>query len=656
MFCLLCHFTSLGQLPDTISSKINSLNTEKEKISYLLEVSSNTFRSNPDLNWAVLTEAERRVEKTDDELLLMEVKIKKGIYFLYKDEFDSARGLYNEVLEMAIKKNDSARMAIAYNEIGTTYYNESNDKQALANYIKSYRIFEKLQDTLRLGSITNNMGNVYRYLKEPEKAVDFFRKAIRYKLLLNDSSILSSTYHNMAISKRELNQPDSALYYFGLAKKIRERNNDQLGLSKSYVSIANIMLESGQLDSAVYYFTKSIDIGNRLGNYNSVAVDLISRSEAYYKLGRLRLCIEDATKGLKMVSDVRSKKDAFKILADANARLENYQESYQYQKWYAQLSDSIYESDRISSLRELQVQFDTELKDAEIQQLAAQNQIQVLEAEQDRQFRIILIILAISLIAIATLLYVRFRSKTKTNQLLESKNLALNELNYTKDRLFSIISHDLKSPLSSFHTITKSLTDNWDKIEKEQLKSFIENLRDSSKEVHNMMDNLLRWALSQTGQLKYNPVRINGPEVVDDIVLQLATALKANNLEIEKHYNQVLTIDADTDYLKIILRNLISNAIKFSDMGKTITLIIEEKGDAQIISVQDQGIGIKAEDIEKLFASSTSSHEIKNSQHKGTGLGLTLCRELMEKMGGKIEVSSEYQKGTVFSLVFSKAA
>lgn len=235
-------------------------------------------------------------------------------------------------------------------------------------------------------------------------------------------------------------------------------------------------------------------------------------------------------------------------------------------------------------------------------------------------------------------------------------NQQLASLNQTKNRLFSIISHDLKSPLSSFHLITKSLTENWDNLEKDQLKDFLITLRDSSANVRDMMDNLLKWALAQTDQLQYDPESLNPVEIIDGVKSQLLSVAQLKETEIHIQQEESLKIEADRAFLEIIVRNLISNALKYSDVQKRIDVLISGEDNCGVIEVKDQGVGMDQEQVDKLLSGSLVAHDIQNSSEKGTGLGLMLCKELVQRMNGSIEVSSKRNEGTIFRISFPKAA
>ncbi|QSE97432.1 tetratricopeptide repeat-containing sensor histidine kinase [Fulvivirga lutea] len=645
-----------AQLPDSISLQIKNIPQKEDKVKFLLDYSDKALRTNSELHYALVREAQRIAQDLNEPGLLAMSEKRIAMNVQYQNQLDSARSLYLQILTKRGNDLDSSFIAEVYSEIGATYYYEANDKMALESWIKCFRIAEAVNNQALLARITNNIGATYGYLEDYKNAIYYINKAIGYKWQLGDTAALGSSYHNMGIYISELFSYDSARYFFKKSIVIKQKYDDQKGLAKTYNSLAVLYDNERKYDSALYMNTKALELDLAVGDSIAYSIDLGNRAEYYLKLGRYKDGISPAEQSIKLLKNVNAKSDMYKILAQLYEGNGQYKEASENWSKYAYLNDSIVSAEQEQSLQELQVKFDTELKETEIAKLESENEIQRLQQERDKQFRLLLVAVLAAVIIIALLLYRSYKKENASKKVLDTQNQELKELNFTKDRLFSIISHDLKSPLSSFHTITKSLTDNWERLEKEQLKSFVENLRDSSKEVHDMMDNLLRWALNQTGQLNYNPTELQVSAVLEDISNQLSVAAEANKITINRMFSSEVKLKADLDYLKIITRNILSNAIKFSNMGESIDILVEENEKESRISIKDRGVGMNSEQVKIILGETTSVHDIKNSDKKGTGLGITLSKELLNKMGGKLEVESEENKGTTFRLIFPKAA
>jgi signal transduction histidine kinase len=224
----------------------------------------------------------------------------------------------------------------------------------------------------------------------------------------------------------------------------------------------------------------------------------------------------------------------------------------------------------------------------------------------------------------------------------------LKELNATKDKFFNIVAHDLKNPFTSLLGSSELLFQNIHQMDHEKIKTLALILNDSAKGGYAILQNLLDWSRSQTGLLKFNPERINLNDLINENIsnLQLLAVNKEINLYSEAEEN--IYIFADKNMINTVLRNLLSNAVKFTrKSGKVVVRAIIDS-DEIIISVKDTGIGISEENIEKLFRIDTKYSMPGTNNEQGTGLGLKLSKEFVEKQGGKIWVESIENQGSEF--------
>jgi signal transduction histidine kinase len=554
----------------------------------------------------------------------------------------------------------SLEQAEYFNSRASVVYYRGDYDAAIDFFLKSNRIYVALDDKPGQSRILNNLGAISEINNDFEGAKKYFIQSIEIKLVLNDSIGLSRSYNNLGLVLARLGNYEAAVEQYLKSVAIKEKLNDVAGLGSSYNNLAIEYKNLGRWNDAIKYSKLSLAIEKRLGRVGNQVNAYDNLAGTYYSLKNYPLGLKYADSALvaaKKADDPTFLKDVYQTFFKLHQALGNYKQALDFHLKHIAVRDSLVSAERTAHLDELKEKYESEIKERKINELEQEQLVSQLKAETDRQQKLLLLVLSLFVLGMAVLFYSRFRTKTKLNKQLDVANRELKELNATKDHLFAIISHDLKSPLSSFHTITKSLTDNWERIEKEQLKEFIVSLKDSSKEVHDMMDNLLRWALTQTGQLRFNPELVDPMEVTATVRKQLEGALLASNMTIEEIASSTARVKADKEYLQIVLRNLLSNAIKYSNMNTQVQVIVAESERGVEIKVKDQGAGIKEEDVVKLFSGdSTRVHDIRNVTNKGTGLGLLLCRELMDKMGGSIEVKSEWGKGSEFSLIFPKAA
>lgn len=234
-------------------------------------------------------------------------------------------------------------------------------------------------------------------------------------------------------------------------------------------------------------------------------------------------------------------------------------------------------------------------------------------------------------------------------QIIKENETRLRELNATKDRFFSIIAHDLKSPFNSIVGFSNLLLEQIHDQNFKEIERYATVIQESSERAMNLLMNLLEWSQAQTGKIEYNPQNIDLVTIINEVVELSNDTARQKPIAILKKLPLNLPVVADKAMINTILRNLISNGIKFTNPGGEVIISTQQKEKQLIVSVADNGVGIKKEDIDKLFRIDYSHSTIGTNKETGTGLGLLLCKELIEMQGGKIWVESEVEKGSVFS-------
>lgn len=240
----------------------------------------------------------------------------------------------------------------------------------------------------------------------------------------------------------------------------------------------------------------------------------------------------------------------------------------------------------------------------------------------------------------------------RLNEMLWDSETRLKDLNASKDKFFSIISHDLRSPFTSIIGFAEVMLEDIETLTKDEIKEFTNSIYKSSKNIQNLLENLLQWSRVQTGRIEFNPINFDLNNLINDVIalFQVNAARKKINLisSVEKNY----TVRADKFMIDTVLRNLVSNSIKFTNSGGEIKVNVEELSEKELtISVSDNGVGIKEEVIEKLFKIDSHVTTKGTEKEKGTGIGLILCKEFVEKHEGKIWVESKIDEGSQFKFI-----
>jgi signal transduction histidine kinase len=234
---------------------------------------------------------------------------------------------------------------------------------------------------------------------------------------------------------------------------------------------------------------------------------------------------------------------------------------------------------------------------------------------------------------------------------LKQTNLELHKLNNTKDRLFSIIAHDLRSPFNTILGFSDLLIESVDKEDINQISNYARFVHDASLQVFNLLENLLCWARSQTNEIKYNPTNTDLDEIVHDNLDLLKESFLKKELKVVTDGYENYPVFVDLDMLRTILRNLLINAIKFTPKGGVISLKTEKLGNLVKLSVIDNGVGISKEDLQLLTIAGEQRNTKGTDGEFGSGLGLVLCNEFIIRNNGRLVIESEPGKGSTFSVL-----
>jgi signal transduction histidine kinase len=242
----------------------------------------------------------------------------------------------------------------------------------------------------------------------------------------------------------------------------------------------------------------------------------------------------------------------------------------------------------------------------------------------------------------------------ETNAQLVARENELKKLNNTKDKYFSIIAHDIKNPLSALMNLSHIIIEKFDTLTDDKIQEFNKMIHESANNLHTLLENLLYWARANTNKIKYNPENIKLKTVINNIFLINKLSAIQKNIQLVDNTDNY-EVYADLQMLTSIMRNLVSNAIKFTREGGKIEITGSNQGRTIDISIADNGVGMSEEDIDKLFRLDTHFSGRGTNNEAGTGLGLILVKEFVEKNQGKISVWSEPGKGSIFTFSIPNA-
>lgn len=612
-----------------------------------------------------------------------------GIGYYYLNNIDSSIYFFEVALRRYREAKDTFGISACVNNLGILYSRISDFRKGIDYYFQALSLKESQNDSVGMAKTYNNIGHLFFELEEPYKALNYFQLSLDlHKKIPGDSIFYPLSYMNIGIVYKYLGkenigvseqiiqdkqleffknaQNDSTLYYFEKAlflfnkalKGFKELKNP-VEYNKVLSMKAEIYVYMGNYEKAenlfleVYSFFKGI---NHL-NY-------LSRS-AYY-LGSYYLLSKEFDKAHKFLTEaIQSYHTKYSIrvlssyhgLSKALYKMQNYKAAADTLFEAINIRDSLDYYDLQSKLNEIESKYEDEKKDRKIELLEKDKQIMTNE-------RYILIISVLLLGTIIFAIFFILRSKNKMNKKLNQKNKELEEAialledskqklnaaNEAKDKFFSIMAHDLKNPIAGFKQVTEILSEDIDDFDETERRNFIEEMKFSSKRLYDLLENLLTWSRSQRGAIQPNLSQNDLYKVTEMTLDHIYNQARNKKIELKNNIPEDTFAQFDPNLTSTIIRNLVSNSIKYSNEDSSIEINLEKdtENNAFIIEVRDYGIGMDEKTMKKLFRIDSTSSIQGTKGESGTGLGLIICKEFVEKQEGNIWVESTPNEGTSF--------
>jgi signal transduction histidine kinase len=386
-------------------------------------------------------------------------------------------------------------------------------------------------------------------------------------------------------------------------------------------------------------------------SYNNIGVIYYQQKKYKQSIPNLLLAL-DAGQDSQSQNQIRK---SYEYLSSCYKELGDLKKSLYYKDQYLAIHDFILNDRSEQQVLATENRYVLDKKESQIDKLETDRIQREKEIAAQKKFRNVLFILIGLSFVILVLIFYLYIVKKRSNLILQEandkvqlQNIALQDLNATKDKFFSIISHDLKGPLNSLTSFSGLLINHTDSLSKDEIKMLAKDLDKSLKNLFALLENLLEWSRSQTGKIEFKPEAFDVTALLAENTELLKAQAQNKNIVLENAYISEQSVFAHKHSINTVVRNLISNAIKFTPAGGMIKVDLQPKADSVTVTIADNGVGMSKEVMNKLFRIDTKHTTKGTAEEKGTGLGLILCKEFVEKNGGRIWVESEEGKGSVF--------
>ena len=555
-----------------------------------------------------------------------------------KGSLDTAGIYYHQASALFLEAGEVVQSARADFDGAYSYYLKGDFAKAL-QLIAEDLDEVKEEDPQFYNAMLRILGEINRGANNLEAAIKYLEMSIEHAKETSDKGALGNSLNRLGVVYYQDSQHNKAKEYLEQSYKIAQEIQNQRLITMNLNDMGELYFALKDYEKCIELYeialTREMGDDHRVNTYNNVA-------RLYWELKDYDKAIDYSTRALALAEPMNRLTflvDSHKILAESHRDNKNYNLATRHYTHYILYKDSLYRQESNRQLQELETKYESEKKELQIDNLTRQ---EALERSRKKAFLTGLIVAVLLLIFVLILINRLALNKKQ----LERKNSELDELNATKDKFFSIIAHDLRSPMIGLQGVGQKLEYFIRKKRPEKLLEMGSKIDQSIDQLNHLLNNLLNWASSQVGGVPHHPDHINLGDLVSENIKLYKSLAESKEVTITSQIGN-LSAHVDANAISTVIRNLLSNAIKFSMAGDVITITGEGLAEWSCIIIKDQGEGMDETQLNTLFSAAPKSNR-GTGQEKGFGLGLKLCKEFVGKNGGSIEVESSVGKGTTF--------
>ncbi|HEY0654501.1 MAG TPA: tetratricopeptide repeat-containing sensor histidine kinase [Chryseosolibacter sp.] len=594
----------------------------------------------------------------------------ESAYSLFLNKPDSAIQLAKQAYEISIQNGDAYHEGYAALVLSKAYWVKANYRLSTEYGFKALKVFEKSEHRREHGNSLLAVARTLMELGNFGKADELLTAAYNLATQVNDQRLLAETFRERSFYLTELNQLDSALMYSDKGLLLFEALGDSLDASVLYSRKSRILFAQKDYVASRKFAFRGMLLDTLVGNRRGLAISYFQAAQNEHALGNFQSAerlLQNSIRINKEIGNLTSLVRAHELLATVLSETNRHKMAVTHLQLASQFKDSLYNSEKSGQTQEMQSLYELEGKENQIKLLEQEKAIQ----DQDvKNQKLVLIVLVVGMLFLVALLFFLTRLRkiqNKTNQDLAAKNIAIEQqkeelqaqaekmqqLNQLQTKLFSVISHDLRGPISNVQSLLDLLTKKM--LTPDEFVLISDKLKSNLNVTQRTLENLLSWALSQMDGIKTEKKTLDLNSCIEEACRLMEEVANRKAISIKKELASNFQVQADPDQLQLILRNLIHNGIKFSKVGDEVKVETNRSNGHCVVSVKDTGIGMTKEEIEMVTGAREHFTKRGTQQEKGTGLGLLLCKEFIERNEGKMTISSATGIGTEITFTLKLA-
>lgn len=633
--------------------------TAEQKIGYYLEIS---LIARKDTAQSIFYAKKAMQLSVAGNLIAEEAK---SIYYqgetkFYASDFLAAAPFYEKAIPLYEQVGDTAMLTDCYNSIGLCYHKTDLGERAISEFVKGLKLCTN--DAHFSAKFLHNIGNVHKRMQNYAAAIEYFKKAEAINIAIKDTVILAEDYNSMGEVYQSQNLSDSALIYFSKARNLFRKTRQG---EYEAITLANMGSAYGGFPDSLKKAHESFQLATikfRELGINIYQPDILEGiGELLITEGRYDEAINTFNESLILTKKFGRGLELMAVnynrLSEIYKKTGNFENALKYKELYIKYNDSLESMNRYDKIVTLEKQYETEKKENEIIKLQASKEITEIQLQKNRQLKQLGFISALILLAFAFYMAYRYFDKIRVNKELEEKNRKIEEseqelrkLNAAKNKFFSIIAHDLKNPLHTVLGYSDLLSKEFNMFTEKERQKFASDINHSTNNLYRLLQNLLDWSKTQTGNLRINPIETDLNQMIENSVALLSPMAKDKQIDMQVIAEEKLRIFADPLMLETVIRNLLNNAIKFTPDKGSVIITAMFSGEKIVVQIKDSGVGIPEDEVENLFKIDSKVKRKGTNNEDGSGLGLILCKDFIELNHGSINVKSAPGKGSTFTI------
>lgn len=619
----------------------------------------------------------KKKSKDDTEEIVPLSQIKKQDLLIAYKEAGKKKSALRKVLQHSIDAGYDSLTSVIYESLSLVQVEEEKYDNALESITQAIHYNDHTHQKKRNANLYNQAGHICQYLKKFDKSISYYNQALKFYEDLGDQVEVANAHVNIGNTYYKTGRVEESKESLIKASKTFENpsvvNNNQKESAKGLADLGKAYDDIGDFSKALNLLENSLVIFESNEDFEGLASTLASLGHVQLNLKRYEDAEKSFLRSLEISQQYNYKlslMESYKGMSQILSIKKDYKEAVGMYDAYILIKDSIYLEEKKAAVAAATSQLNLKINEQELMLSHKRAELSTILDKKNDQLLISMILAFVLTSIVIIFLFRKYQKKKRVSESLQKENSSLiktnvdlsqsqeflEKTNAAKDKLFSIVAHDLKSPIASIKGFTELLATNPDAFTLEEISDLGKKMNDSLGNLNQLLDNLLKWAMSQSGLMEYHPQEIQCSDFIQSNINIYQPIAEKKSITLKAPTDNCnVTLYGDGNMLNFVLRNIIHNAVKFTDHRGSIHVSSVVSNGKLKITVSDTGVGMSPEALQNIFNIDRRKKSLGTLHEKGTGLGLVLSKEFMDKNGGHMEVSSELGRGTTFTLYFPLA-